>query len=81
MGGLQFGYSFIAFNKIFEILPILNVLGIKAELLIYCSLHQYILNKLDGHIVPELSEGTWWSSHSVMHFFGSSGAKDQLPGH
>ena len=34
-----------------------------------------------GHIVPELSEGTWWSSHSVMHFFGSSGAKDQLPGH
>ena len=33
------------------------------------------------HIVPELSEGTWWSSHSIMHFYGSSGAKDQLPGH
>ena len=34
-----------------------------------------------GHIVPELSEGTWLSSLNVMHFFGSSGAKDQLPGH
>ena len=33
------------------------------------------------HIVPELSEGTWLSSLNVMHFFGSSGAKDQLPGH
>ena len=30
---------------------------------------------------PYLSEGTWWSSDSVMYFFGSSGAKDQLPGH
>ena len=28
------------------------------------------------HIVSWLSEGTWWSSHSFMHFFGSSGAKD-----
>ena len=33
------------------------------------------------HIVPELSEGTWLSSLNVMHFFGSSVAKDQLPGH
>ena len=33
------------------------------------------------HIVPELSEGTWLSSLSAKHFFGSSGAKDQLPGH
>ena len=23
-----------------------------------------------------LSEGTWWSSDSVMYFLGSSGAKD-----
>ena len=28
------------------------------------------------HIVPLLFEGTCWSSHSVNHFFGSSGAKD-----
>ena len=33
------------------------------------------------HIVPYLSEGTWWSSNSFMDFLGSSGAKDQLPGH
>ena len=32
------------------------------------------------HIVPQLSEGTWWSSDSVLYFLGSSGAKDQLPG-
>ena len=28
-----------------------------------------------------LSEGTWWSSNSVMYFLGLSGAKDQFPGH
>ena len=33
------------------------------------------------HIVPQLSEGTWWSSDSVMYFLGSTGAKDLLPGH
>ena len=33
------------------------------------------------HIVPELSEGRWGSSLSVMHFCGSYGAKDPLPGH
>ena len=33
------------------------------------------------HIVPQLSKGIWWSSDSVMYFLGSSGAKDQLPGH
>ena len=33
------------------------------------------------HIVPQLFEGTCWSSHSVNHFFGSSGAKDQILGH
>ena len=33
------------------------------------------------HIVPWLSEGTWWSSHNVMNFLGSSGGKHQLPGH
>ena len=40
-----------------------------------------LYTKTLSHIVPELFEGTWWSSHSVMYFFGSSGAKDQLPGH
>ena len=33
-------------------------------------------NSQTVHIVPKLSEGTWWSSDSVMYFFGSSGAKD-----
>ena len=33
------------------------------------------------HIDSWLSEGTWWSAYSVIHFFRSSGAKDQLPGH
>ena len=28
-----------------------------------------------------LSEGTWWSSYSLMYYFRSPGAKDQLPGH
>ena len=33
------------------------------------------------HIVPQLFEGICWSSHGGNHFFGSSGDKDQLPGH
>ena len=33
------------------------------------------------HIVPQLSEGIWWSSNNVIYFLGSSRAKDQFPGH
>ena len=31
--------------------------------------------------MPYLAEGTWCNSDSFMYFLGSSGAKDQLPGH
>ena len=39
------------------------------------------MQKYTTHIVPQMSEGTWWTSDSVMYFLGSFEAKDQLPGH
>ena len=57
-----------------ELLKGLECVVIAMELQLACG-------GLCMHIVPELSEGTWLSSLSIMHFFGSSVAKDQLPGH